>query len=212
MSHWERPETVDTQLLRKITKRYSKNAHKIKDLPEVYTVRGRNPCTYFKNWDLAQLGSPTMHTLRSPRRLIPSGVFLCTPPNNMSSTPIRKSMKFNKKGVCERVEWTRITVAIYTSPMCANKRKQLHLKQKTCSYKTYLAWPPNVRTHSVRDFRPVWRRFSARRACVKCRLFPPPTGAGLGPFPLRARWHHWENKKIRMSISVFTKRLPCNRM
>lgn len=38
---------------------------------------------YFKNWDFAQLGSPTMQTLISPLRLIPSCVVLCTPPRSM---------------------------------------------------------------------------------------------------------------------------------
>ena len=32
-------------------------------------------------------GSPMMHTLISPRKLIPSSVFLCTPPKSISSTP-----------------------------------------------------------------------------------------------------------------------------
>lgn len=38
---------------------------------------------YLRNWDLAQLGSPTMQTLISPRRLMPSCVSLCTPPNSI---------------------------------------------------------------------------------------------------------------------------------
>ena len=41
------------------------------DLPEVYTARGRKPATYLSSCDLAQLGSPTIATLMSPRRLMP---------------------------------------------------------------------------------------------------------------------------------------------
>ena len=56
------------------------------DFPDVYTARGRNVLTYFRNCDLAQDGSPTTRTLMSPLRLIFSPVSLCTPPNNMSAT------------------------------------------------------------------------------------------------------------------------------
>ena len=43
----------------------------LEDLPEVYTALGRKPATYFRIWDLAQEGSPTMATLMSPLRLMP---------------------------------------------------------------------------------------------------------------------------------------------
>jgi hypothetical protein len=39
--------------------------------------------TYFKNCDFAQLGSPTIQTLMSPLRLIPSWVILWTPPKSI---------------------------------------------------------------------------------------------------------------------------------
>lgn len=42
---------------------------------------------YFKSWLFAVLGSPTMQTLMSPRRLVPSPVTFGTPPNNMSKIP-----------------------------------------------------------------------------------------------------------------------------
>ena len=42
---------------------------------------------YLRNWLLAVLGSPTMHTLMSPLSEVPSMVVLPTPPNSMSSTP-----------------------------------------------------------------------------------------------------------------------------
>lgn len=50
-------------------------------------ARGRKPCTYFRNWLFAVEGSPTMHTLMSPRSLMPSAVCLCTPPRSIRSTP-----------------------------------------------------------------------------------------------------------------------------
>lgn len=76
-------------------------------LPLVYTARGLNSSTclhtyspittwlqremfewtHFRNWLLAQLGSPTMHTLMSPRSRVPSIVIFGTPPNSMSRTP-----------------------------------------------------------------------------------------------------------------------------
>lgn len=40
-------------------------------LPLVYTARGRNPETYFSSWLLAELGSPMIAMLMSPRRLMP---------------------------------------------------------------------------------------------------------------------------------------------
>jgi hypothetical protein len=42
---------------------------------------------YFKSWLLAVLGSPTTHTLTSPRRVVPSRVTLGTPPNNINNIP-----------------------------------------------------------------------------------------------------------------------------
>lgn len=56
-------------------------------LPEVYTARGMNWQVHLRNWDLAVDGSPTAHTLTSPRRWMPSAVRLCTPPMSISSTP-----------------------------------------------------------------------------------------------------------------------------
>lgn len=50
-------------------------------------ARGRKPCTYFRNWLFAVEGSPTMHTLMSPRSLMPSAVCLWTPPRSIRSTP-----------------------------------------------------------------------------------------------------------------------------
>ena len=44
--------------------------------------------TYFRNWLLAVLGSPTTHTLMSPRRRVPSVVALGTPPISISSIPL----------------------------------------------------------------------------------------------------------------------------
>ena len=46
------------------------------DFPDVYTHLGRKPCTYFKNCDFAQDGSPTIHTFKSPLNEVPSFVFL----------------------------------------------------------------------------------------------------------------------------------------
>lgn len=43
----------------------------LEDLPEVYTALGRNLDTYFRIWDLAQEGSPTIAMLMSPLKLIP---------------------------------------------------------------------------------------------------------------------------------------------
>ena len=43
----------------------------LEDLPEVYTALGRKPATYFRIWDLAHEGSPTMATLMSPLKLMP---------------------------------------------------------------------------------------------------------------------------------------------
>ena len=43
----------------------------VEALPLVYTARGRKPATYLSSWLLAQLGSPMMATLMSPRRLMP---------------------------------------------------------------------------------------------------------------------------------------------
>lgn len=40
--------------------------------------------SYLRNWDFAQLGSPTMQTLMSPLRLMPSWVNLWTPPKSIS--------------------------------------------------------------------------------------------------------------------------------
>ena len=56
-------------------------------LPDVYTARCANLTAYLRNCDLAVDGSPTMHTLMSPRRRVPSLVVLCTPPSSMSSMP-----------------------------------------------------------------------------------------------------------------------------
>lgn len=41
---------------------------------------------YLRNWDFAQLGSPTMQTLMSPLRLMPSWVNLWTPPISIRRT------------------------------------------------------------------------------------------------------------------------------
>eukprot|EP00958_Prasinococcus_capsulatus_P001284 scaffold112_cov282-Prasinococcus_capsulatus_cf.AAC.3 len=46
--------------------------------------RGTVEDTYFRNWLLAQEGSPTMITLMSPRKFIPSFVSLWFPPKSMS--------------------------------------------------------------------------------------------------------------------------------
>lgn len=43
--------------------------------------------TYLRNWLLAVLGSPTMQTLMSPLREVPSMVVLGTPPNSISRMP-----------------------------------------------------------------------------------------------------------------------------
>ena len=43
--------------------------------------------TYLRNWLLAVLGSPTMHTLMSPLSEVPSMVVLGTPPNSISRMP-----------------------------------------------------------------------------------------------------------------------------
>lgn len=43
--------------------------------------------TYFRNWLLAVLGSPTMQTLMSPLSEVPSVVVLGTPPNSISRMP-----------------------------------------------------------------------------------------------------------------------------
>jgi len=43
--------------------------------------------THLRNWDLEVLGSPTIQMLISPRRWIPSGVCLWTPPINWRSRP-----------------------------------------------------------------------------------------------------------------------------
>jgi len=59
--------------------------------PEVYTARGMKPLTYLRNCDLAVEGSPTMHTLMSPRRFALVRVTLCTPPSSMRSTPFLTS-------------------------------------------------------------------------------------------------------------------------
>uniref|UniRef100_A0A6B0UX32 Putative secreted protein n=1 Tax=Ixodes ricinus TaxID=34613 RepID=A0A6B0UX32_IXORI len=56
-------------------------------LPLVYTARGANSDTCLRNWLLAVLGSPTTQTLMSPRRVVPSTVFLGTPPNSMIRMP-----------------------------------------------------------------------------------------------------------------------------
>lgn len=42
---------------------------------------------YLRNWLLDVLGSPTIHTLMSPRKDVPSMVVLATPPNNISRIP-----------------------------------------------------------------------------------------------------------------------------
>ncbi len=42
---------------------------------------------YLRNWLFDVLGSPTMHTLISPRKDVPSMVVLATPPNNISRIP-----------------------------------------------------------------------------------------------------------------------------
>ena len=42
---------------------------------------------YLRNCDLAVEGSPTTQTLMSPRRLMPSGVVLWTPPRSCSKRP-----------------------------------------------------------------------------------------------------------------------------
>ena len=56
--------------------------------PVVLTATGAMLRTKRRSWDLAVEGSPTMHTFRSPRSLMPSGVRLCTPPMSMSSRQI----------------------------------------------------------------------------------------------------------------------------
>lgn len=43
--------------------------------------------SYLRNWLLAVLGSPTMHTLMSPLRDVPSMVVFGTPPKSMSRMP-----------------------------------------------------------------------------------------------------------------------------
>lgn len=43
--------------------------------------------THLRNWDLLVEGSPTIQTLISPRRWIPSWVCLCTPPMSWSRIP-----------------------------------------------------------------------------------------------------------------------------
>lgn len=60
---------------------------KLFTFPEVKMARGRKPCTYFRNWLFAVEGSPTMQTLMSPLSLMPSAVFLWTPPRSISRTP-----------------------------------------------------------------------------------------------------------------------------
>lgn len=47
----------------------------------------RRCVTYLRNWLLAVLGSPTMHTLTSPLSEVPSMVVLGTPPNSISRMP-----------------------------------------------------------------------------------------------------------------------------
>lgn len=44
---------------------------------------GNQEVAYLRNWDLAQLGSPTIQTLMSPLRLMPSWVNLWTPPKSI---------------------------------------------------------------------------------------------------------------------------------
>lgn len=48
---------------------------------------GGNCGTYLRNWLLAVLGSPTMHTLMSPLSEVPSMVVLGTPPKSISRMP-----------------------------------------------------------------------------------------------------------------------------
>lgn len=42
---------------------------------------------YFKNWDLAVEGSPTIQILISPLNLAPSEISLCTPPISINNNP-----------------------------------------------------------------------------------------------------------------------------
>jgi hypothetical protein len=55
--------------------------------PDVYTDLGISLLTYFKNYDFAVEGSPTMQMLISPLRLIPSSVFLLIPLKSMRRIP-----------------------------------------------------------------------------------------------------------------------------
>lgn len=60
--------------------------------------------THLRNWLLAVLGSPTMHTLMSPRRRVPSVVTFGTPPNNINMTPLFTS---SLPVVCMDIHYTR---------------------------------------------------------------------------------------------------------
>lgn len=57
------------------------------NIPERSTKGAPFTETYFRNWDLLVLGSPTIQMLRSPRRWMPSAVSLCTPPMSCRRMP-----------------------------------------------------------------------------------------------------------------------------
>ena len=61
---------------------------------------------YLRNWDFEVLGSPTMQMLMSPRRLIPSGVCLCTPPISWSRSPfLTISCPIDMEHLGQQVQW-----------------------------------------------------------------------------------------------------------
>ncbi len=74
---------------------------------------------YLRNWLFDVLGSPTMHTLISPRKDVPSMVVLATPPNNISRIPRlisslpekqsqnheASSCQFNIEDITVRIQW-----------------------------------------------------------------------------------------------------------
>ncbi len=123
---------------------------------------------YLRNWLFDVLGSPTMHTLISPRKDVPSMVVLATPPNNISRIPRlisslpekqnheASSCPFNIEDITVRIQWN---VQVISNFGC-DKENLLYLilnvPQTLNTFSIYLIYNAStfavICSHSVIDF------------------------------------------------------------
>ena len=96
---------------------------------------GRKEWTNLRNWDLAVEGSPTIHTLMSPRRRIPSEVVLWTPLSNISKIPLFTSEWPKVAGAIDSVNYVKY-IQQMNQIMCNLWQSVIHFIR---TKKTYLA-------------------------------------------------------------------------